>query len=83
MLELQKFQTLLETEMTRRQFLMHIGMALLAVVGIPFIFKALNGATTSLPQKTSQPGPQLGAYGWSGYSGIPPKNPLISAKVIQ
>jgi hypothetical protein len=83
MLDLQKFQTLLETEMTRRQFLMHIGTALLAVIGIPFVFKAISSTTASLPQKTPQPKPQLGAYGWSGYSGIPPKNSLLNTKVIQ
>lgn len=65
---LENIQELLEQEVTRRQFLAHIGVAFLAIVGITGMLKSLQSV---LPQKKSQPNGQIGAYGWSGYTGIP------------
>lgn len=55
-------QEMLEAEVTRRQFLTQIGVALLAVVGIAGLMQNIQSV---IPQKKD---PREGAYGWSGYS---------------
>ncbi len=61
---LENIQQLLAQDVSRRQFLMHIGVALMAVVGISGLMKNLQSI---FPQKAAD---QAGAYGWSGYSGL-------------
>lgn len=63
-------QELLAQEVTRRQFLGHIGVAFLAVLGVTGILKNLQSA---FPQRKAQPSGRVGAYGWNGYTGIPQK----------
>lgn len=77
-------QAIMEKEVTRKQFLTHIGLALLAVVGVPSFLKNLNSAFTLQPKVQSVPD---GAYGMSAYSGLPAKSSksavLSARKVIR
>lgn len=63
---LDNIQQLMAQEVSRRQFLLHIGTALLAIFGISGLMRNLG---LIIPQKIDE----SGAYGWSGYSGLTPK----------
>lgn len=58
-------QSILEQEITRKQFLKQIGIALVAVVGIPSFIKGIDSAFQPQVQQTKN----LMAYGESAYSG--------------
>lgn len=73
----QSVQNILEQEVTRKQFLVHIGLALLALIGLPSFLKSLNSAFTA-QSKEVRPNVSAGGYGMSAYSGLPPKT---SAKI--
>lgn len=60
---LDNIQQLMAQEVSRRQFLLHTGTALLAIFGISGLIRNLNSI---FPQKNNE----SGAYGWSGYSGL-------------
>ncbi len=68
---LETLQEILAKEVTRKQFLMHIGTALLAVVGIGSVMKNMQSI---LPQKNNE---LEGSYGYSGYSGSSEKQAII------
>jgi len=62
-----KISEILDKELTRKQFLIHMGVLLLALTGIPALLK--NLVNDLGVQKT----PQLEGYGYgaSAYSGVP------------
>ncbi len=65
---IENISELLAQEVTRRQFLAQIGMGFLAIIGVAGMLKNLQSV---FPQKKNQPSGKVGAYGWSGYTGIP------------
>jgi predicted tellurium resistance membrane protein TerC len=56
---------LLDKEMDRREFLAHVGAAIVAMIGLSSILKALNGADHQQTQQDSSavPGFGIGPYG--------------------
>gem|GEM_PF-458842 len=58
-----RFEQLLQTEMTRKQFLKRIGISLLALCGLPALLRILSG-----PSSTSQLSDMYG-YGDGNYGG--------------
>lgn len=67
MKDIESIQALLEKEVTRRDFLIHIGAIILATIGISSLFKTLLNYQ---PRISSNPVQDMGGYGTSGYSGI-------------
>ena len=68
----QSVQNILEQEVTRKQFLVHIVLSSLALIGLPTFLKNMNTAFTTQP-KQSKSNMVAGGYGMSAYSGIPAK----------
>lgn len=60
----QQLNTLLEKEMDRKDFLKHIGVASIALIGLPTIIKSISSVGT-----TPQPSKSQG-YGSSAYGGV-------------
>lgn len=60
--------SLLDKEMDRRDFLVHIGAGLVAVTGVAAILKALNSVGSGSSGRSSS-----GTYGFSNYGSIKPK----------
>jgi hypothetical protein len=59
-----RLETLLQKKMSRREFLTHIGLGLLAAVGIGGMIKhLLNGNDHAVTK------PNIGSYGTSAYGG--------------
>lgn len=59
-------RTILEKEVTRREFLVHVGTAILAVVGITGVLKRL---TDSYHPSRDPSGKKAGDYGYNTYGG--------------
>lgn len=72
MKELESLQALLDKEVSRKDFLLHVGAAILAMIGISSLLKSLLNSS-SRPSLNVQ---DMGSYGASGYSGIPPTRAL-------
>lgn len=62
----EQLDNLLNMQVSRRQFLTHIGAAFLALIGITAFLNNLDKFTQ---KKASADG-----YGWSAYSGVPPSS---------
>jgi hypothetical protein len=56
------FQKLLSKEMTRKEFLLHLGMLVLVITGVAGMLKTLSDPYVSSKQKTTQ-GFGAGPYG--------------------
>lgn len=67
MKDIESIQKLLEKEVSRRDFLVHMGAIILAVLGVSSIFRSLLNYQ---PKITSAPVQEMGGYGASGYSGL-------------
>lgn len=65
-----EIQSLMQKPVSRKQFLLHIGLAVAATVGIPAMLKNLQSAFSSSITKEVT---ETGAYGWSAYSWHPSK----------
>ncbi len=65
----QNLQDLLNSEVTRREFLFHIGTAIVALIGISSIIGNLNSIFSNT-QSSKQIGQDSGSYGVSAYSGV-------------
>lgn len=64
----QQISSLLEKEMDRTDFLKHVGVAAITLIGIPVIIKTLSTVGTSTVQPSKSSG-----YGSSAYGGAPLK----------
>lgn len=64
---IESIQDILEKEVSRKEFLVHIGVAVAAAVGISSVIRNIFNSTQS--KETSGIG--FSGYGESGYSGIP------------
>lgn len=58
---------LLETEVSRKEFLQYVGIALLAVFGIGSLLQALTGAQS--PKKLAVQPASTSSYGGANYGG--------------
>lgn len=67
MKDIESIQNLLEKEVSRREFLLHVGAALVAAIGISSLVKSLLGSA----QRQALPSGDMSGYGMSGYSGVP------------
>jgi hypothetical protein len=63
------FTHLLDKEMDRREFLVHLGAGFVALLGLSSILKAFTGVGSSQQQKTttSTAAPRSSGYGSSAY----------------
>lgn len=62
----QQINDLLQKEMDRKDFLKHMGVAAVALIGVPAVIKALSQSSTqSSAQSTKNMGYGLSAYGGS------------------
>ena len=77
MLDIENIQQLLDKEVSRKEFLMHAGAALVAVVGVSSIAKNLlsSGSRRGAVGSTG--------YGASTYSGIPSKGSVGSPRLVR
>jgi hypothetical protein len=64
-----KFEDLLQTQMTRKQFLQAVGAGVLAICGFSALMRALNG-----PASSSQLSSEYG-YGEGNYGGLGDPSP--------
>jgi hypothetical protein len=78
MLNKDDIQSLMQKPISRKQFLTQVGLAIVAIIGIPAILKNLQSAFSSSVTKEVT---ETGAYGWSAYSGIP-AHPSVSTTRI-
>ncbi len=74
-----EIQSLLQKPVSRKQFLLQIGLAINAIIGIPAILRNIQSAfsSTSVTKEVTE----TGAYGWNAYSGDPVK-PSVSTTSI-
>lgn len=67
-------QSILEQEVTRKQFLKQLGIALIAIIGVPSFLKSLTDSfqpsSTVINNQSVQVNQNSGAYGYSAYSGV-------------
>ncbi len=67
----EQLDNILNTPVSRRQFLTHIGAAIVSMIGLTTF---LNNLDKFSHNKTSDGG----GYGWSAYSGVPPQRSHIT-----
>lgn len=78
MKEIESIQNLLEQEVSRREFLLHIGAAFVAVIGVTSLIKnIINTSPSFIPKQKVE----SGGYGVSSYSGIPSSGQVGSPKI--
>lgn len=70
MANIKQIQTLLEQDMTRKEFIVHMGIACAALFGIHKIIDSLTGTSKNTTSDN------FGAYGVQSYSGIPSNNSM-------
>ncbi len=68
---LDNLNDLLKKQVTRREFLTHIGLAVISLLGISGMLKNLN---KSLETKDHKAVSDQGGYGYGTYSDSPPQN---------
>ena len=69
MKNIESIQDLLEQEVSRREFLLHVGAAFVAIIGVSSLIKNIvSSSPTFKPKPTNVE--SGGGYGWSGYSGL-------------
>ncbi len=70
----EQLDNILNTPVSRRQFLTHIGAAIVALIGLTSF---LNNIDKFTQKKASNDG----GYGWSAYSGVPPRGNQITSSM--
>lgn len=70
MKEIENIKHLLGREVTRKEFLTHLGLVLVAAMGLQALLKNITSVFNSKSSSSSQ---SSQGYGWSAYSGLPPR----------
>lgn len=68
----EQIDTILNTPVSRRQFLSHIGLAFASLIGLTAF---LNNIDKFAQKKAGDDG----GYGWSAYSGVPPQGNQLTS----
>ncbi len=77
MQNIESLQKLLKTEVTRREFLLYIAGAFLALIGITETIKKFSSSFNSIANSSDN----SGSYGWSGDHAKPHQFPVTKSKL--
>jgi len=70
----EQLDNILNTPVSRRQFLTHIGAAIVSLIGLTSFLNNLDKFSQHTTSKDN-------GYGWSAYSGVPPNNNQLTGSL--